>query len=213
MPGVVGAWKFGELGLADDFMPEPGPTPPPFRRPLLVGDEVRFEGDAVAVVAAESEYQAHDAALAIEVDMTAAAPDRAESGTHKHAFGDSVAAFEGAAVRVREGLGMARIAGAAIEPRAALAEWSEAASTMTIRASAGWVYGLRDAVAACLGLEKDRVVAVSDDIGGSFGAKNPAYPEYILAAAVSRRLGRPVRWVAARSDDTHTTGQAHAARL
>jgi len=61
MPGVVGAWAAGQIGLADDFMPDPTPKPLPVRRPILARDEVRFEGDAVAVVAAETEYQANDA--------------------------------------------------------------------------------------------------------------------------------------------------------
>src|SRR5579859_3543434 len=76
MPGVVGAWVFGQLGLADDYMPDPNPQQPlPIRRPVLARDEVRFEGDAVAVVAAETEYQAQDAVDAIEVDLEQIAPE------------------------------------------------------------------------------------------------------------------------------------------
>src|SRR6266446_2432485 len=66
MPGVVGAWRAGELRLADDFMPDLGP-PPPVRRPVLAFDRVGFEGEAVAAVVAESEYQAADAAGAVVV--------------------------------------------------------------------------------------------------------------------------------------------------
>jgi carbon-monoxide dehydrogenase large subunit len=57
------------------------------------------------------------------------------------------------------------------------------------------------------------VVALAEDVGGSFGAKNHPYPEYVMTAAISRILMRPVRWVATRSEDGHTTGQAHAAEL
>src|ERR1700730_10390451 len=71
MPGVVGAWAAGQIGLADDYMPDTTPQALPVRRPVLARDEVRFEGDAVAVVAAETEYQAYDAVDAIEVNLNA----------------------------------------------------------------------------------------------------------------------------------------------
>jgi aerobic carbon-monoxide dehydrogenase large subunit len=108
---------------------------------------------------------------------------------------------------------MARICGAAMEPRAAFAEWRQEENTLYIRASVGGVHVLRDTLTRCLGLERAQVVALAEDVGGSFGAKNHPYPEYIMAAAISRLTNRPVRWVAGRSEDGHTTGQAHAADL
>ena len=108
---------------------------------------------------------------------------------------------------------MARICGAAMEPRAVLADWHEAEQQLWIRASIGGVHVLRDALCQCLGLERNQVVVVSEDVGGSFGAKNHPYPEYFIAAAVTRLVKRPVKWVATRSEDGHTTGQAHAAEL
>ena len=213
MPGVAGAWRAGELDLADDFMPDVSPQPPPIRRPVIAFDGVRFEGDAVAALAAESEYQAQDAADAIGVDLSEAAPAADALGKSRFESGNAVAAFEGAPVTVRQQLRMARICGAAMEPRAALAEWKEDEQRLWIRASVGGVHVLRDALCKCLGLERDQVVAISEDVGGSFGAKNHPYPEYVVAAAVSRLLKRPVKWVATRSEDGHTTGQAHSAEL
>jgi carbon-monoxide dehydrogenase large subunit len=213
MPGVVGAWTFGQLGLADDYMPDPNPQQlPPVRRPVLAKDEVRFEGDAVAVVVAESEYQAHDAIDAVEVEVNPIAHTEAFPPGHSFLKGDATA-FAIAPVRVSEKLSMARICGAAIEPRAAFAEWNEAEQRLYIRASVGGVHVLRDTLAKCLGLERPQVVALAEDVGGSFGAKNHPYPEYVLVAAISRLLKRPVRWVASRTEDGHTTGQAHAADL
>jgi carbon-monoxide dehydrogenase large subunit len=213
MPGVIGAWTFGQLGLADDYMPDPNPQQPlAVRRPILAKDEVRFEGDAVAVVAAETEYQAQDAAEAIEVDLkpvTEAAFSLPGQSLRKGDPGD----IDRAPVKVRQHLEMARICGAAIEPRAAFAEWNDAEQTLYIRASVGGVHVLRDTLARCLGLERPHVVALAEDVGGSFGAKNHPYPEYVMTAAISRILRRPVRWVATRSEDGHTTGQAHAAEL
>ncbi len=213
MPGVLGAWAFGELGLADDYMPDPTPQPPPVRRPILAGGEVRFEGDAVAVVAAENDYQAHDAIDAIEVDFEPVSLAGEGLPTQTFAAGDAAAAFEGAPVTVRERLSLARIAGAAIEPRAAFAEWDEAGKRLTIHASVGGVHILRDTIARCLGIQPGQVVGLAEDVGGSFGAKNHPYPEYIMVSAVSRLLKRPVRWVSSRSEDAHTTGQSHGADI
>jgi CO/xanthine dehydrogenase Mo-binding subunit len=63
MPGVIGAWSAGQIGLADDYMPNPSSQPLPIRRPVLARGEIRFEGDAVAVVAAE--YEAITTALVV----------------------------------------------------------------------------------------------------------------------------------------------------
>jgi aerobic carbon-monoxide dehydrogenase large subunit len=214
MPGVVGAWKFGMLGLADDYMPDPNPQRPlDVRRPVLARDETRFEGEAVAVVAAETDYQAHDAAEAIAVDFEAADGVTEELPPQVVAKGDAAGAAAAAPVRVGERLSLARVAGAAMEPRAAFAEWDDAAGRLQIRATMGGVHILRDTLAHCLGLERGQVVALAEDIGGSFGAKNHPYPEYVIVAALARLLNRPVRWVAARSEDGNTTGQAHAAEL
>lgn len=213
LPGVLGAWRAGELGLADDHMPDSGPPSPPARRPVLASDAVGYEGEAVAVVAAESAYQAADAAEMVLVDIDPGPPPAPTTVDTTHGFGDAAAAFDGAPVTARDRLSMARIAGAAMEPRACLATWDEAAGRLEIRATVGWTFGLRDTIAACMGLDKEQVVAITEDVGGSFGAKNQPYPEYIAAAAVSRLLGRPVRWVAGRMEDGHTTAQAHGAVL
>jgi aerobic carbon-monoxide dehydrogenase large subunit len=214
MPGVVGAWAVGELGLADDYMPDPNPQQPlRIRRPVLAKGEVRFEGDAVAVVAAETDYQAHDAVDAIEVELNpiSQAPGALPAQTFR--IGEGAAAIERAPVKVRQQLSMARIEGAAMEPRAAFAEWNESEQKLVVRASVGGVHVLREAICRCLGLERTQVVVLAEDVGGSFGAKNHPYPEYVMAAAISRLLKRPVRWVASRSEDGHTTGQAHGADL
>jgi carbon-monoxide dehydrogenase large subunit len=214
MPGVVGAWAMGQLGLADDYMPDPNPQQPlPIRRPVLATGEVRFEGDAVAVVAAESDYQAHDAVDAIEVELNPISQTESSLPGQSFRIGDGAAAIERAPIKVRQHLSMARIEGAAMEPRAAFADWKDDEQRLYIRATVGGVHVLRDTLCRCLGLERSQVIALAEDVGGSFGAKNHPYPEYIMAAAISRLLKRPVRWVASRSEDGHTTGQAHGADL
>ena len=214
MPGVVGAWSMGELGLVDDYMPDPNPQQPlPIRRPVLAKGEVRFEGDAVAVLAAETDYQAHDAVDAIEVELNPTSQTTTSLPSQSFRIGDGAAAIERAPVKVRQQFSMARIEGGAMEPRAAFAEWNESEQRLVVRASVGGVYVLREAICRCLGLERTQVVVLAEDVGGSFGAKNHPYPEYVMAAAISRLLKRPVRWVASRSEDGHTTGQADGADL
>jgi len=214
MPGVIGAWIAGELGLADEYMPDPNPQQPlAVRRPVLARQEVRFEGDAVAVVLAESEYQAHDAIDAIDVQLNPLSEATSALPGQSFRIGDAERSFKEAPVKVSQHLTMARVCGAAMEPRAAFADWRAAENKLYIRASVGGVHVLRDTLTRCLGLERGQVVALAEDVGGSFGAKNHPYPEYILAAAISRLVRRPVRWVADRSEDGHTTGQAHGADL
>ncbi|MGI8563135.1 MAG: xanthine dehydrogenase family protein molybdopterin-binding subunit [Candidatus Dormibacter sp.] len=213
-PGVVGAWAAGQLGLADERMPRsPGRPEGAIGRPVLAVGSTRFEGEAIAVVAAESEYQAHDALDLLQVDLEPGQPDLSVYRRDRHSYEDAAAALEQAEIRQRHRLRMGRICGAAMEPRAVLADWREDEARLVIRASVGWVHGLRDVVASCLGLEPAQVVALTDDVGGSFGAKNHPYPEYVVAAAVSRLLRRPARWTASRIEDGLTTGQSHDADL
>jgi carbon-monoxide dehydrogenase large subunit len=164
------------------------------------------------VVAAETEYLAQDAMDAVEVELESMPPTAAPLPVHAIRKGEG-SAIDDAPVRVRQTLSLARICGAAIEPRAVFAEWNDAEQTLYVRASVGGVHVLRDTLCRCLGLERSRVVALAGDVGGSFGAKNHPYPEYVMAGAISRLLKRPVRWVASRSEDGHTTGQAHSADL
>src|SRR5260370_24938955 len=89
MPGVIGAWSAGQIGLADDYMPNPTPRPQPVRRPVLARGEVRFEGDAVAVVAAETDYQAHDAVDALEVELNAVADEAEALLSRTHSIGEA----------------------------------------------------------------------------------------------------------------------------
>lgn len=213
MPGVLGVWTFGQLGLVDDFMPDPPGSELSLRRPVLAAQAVRYEGEALAAVGAEADYLAADAVDAIEVDLEAGTPDEGHVTTQEFGFGEVEGAFADAPVVVSQHLRMGRIMGAAMEPRAAFARWDADQERLLVRASVGWVHGLRDVLAACLGLNQSQVAVVADDVGGSFGAKNYAYPEYVVCAALSRLLNRPVRWVATRSEDGHTTAQSHAVEL
>src|SRR5258708_9093695 len=96
-----------------------------------------------------------------------------------------------------------------MEPRGTAASMDTATGQLTVWTSTQWVYGVRDRIAALLGLERTQVRVLAPDVGGGFGARGQIYPEEILVAAMARRLGRPVRWVASRTEDTQATGQSH----
>jgi aerobic carbon-monoxide dehydrogenase large subunit len=233
LPGVVAVWTAKDL-------PELGATMPDFSgggiearpRPVLAGEVVHYEGEAVAAVIAESPYAAQDAADAVLVEMDPlpavtevgeAARDGApvvhadlgsnRAGTMRRGYGDAESAFRDAPVVVCEELRLSRIMGAAMEPRAAAAAYDPDAETLRVWASTQWVYGVRDAICRILHMETERVVVVAPDVGGGFGAKGLAYPEEVVVAAAARRLGRPVGWVATRGEDLATTVHGHGTRL
>jgi carbon-monoxide dehydrogenase large subunit len=99
-----------------------------------------------------------------------------------------------------------------MEPRSVTAE-PEPDGGLLLRTSTQSVFGVREAVALALGVEEGRVRVLAEDVGGGFGAKGSAYPEEVLVALAAWRLGRPVRWVAARSEDGSTTNQSHGTLL
>jgi carbon-monoxide dehydrogenase large subunit len=201
-------------------------------RPLLARERVRYEGEPVAVVVAERSYRATDAVEAVGLDVepvpgagdvlaatrpgAAAIHDGAEgnvAGVIERSFGDAEAAFAGAPVVVSTRLRLARVAGAYMEPRAATAAWDGSSEVLTLWTSTQTIFGVREEVARLLDLSPERVRVITEDVGGGFGAKGMAYPEEVLVAILARRLGRPVQWVASRSDDTASTAHSHGTVL
>lgn len=202
--------------------------------PLAV-ETVRYVGEAVAVVVADDPYRAADAADAVEVayeplpvvaDVEQARRDGAPlvygdvpanvAGRVSAAVGDVEATFAAADVVLRERFTFARAACASIEPRAVVAQpgvgAEEQAGTgaddqvaVTLWDSTQAPHAVRCGVAAALGLPESRVRVVAPDVGGGFGPKGRLYAEEIVLAAVALHLGRPVSWVATRSEDLLTT--------
>src|SRR5438105_3359702 len=227
LPGVVAVWTAADLPESarslPDWLPR-GVTPRP--RPILSQGEVNYVGEAIAAIVAETPYQAADAAEAVFADLaplpavgTLEAALRSgaaqvhegtetnAAGGYERAAGDIEAAFTGSPVTVKERFRVARIAGAAMEPRAVTAMPN--GDGLRIWTSTQHTYGVRDRVCDLLGLEKAGVEVLAEDVGGGFGPKAQVYPEEILTALAALRLQRPVSWVATRSEDTATTVHAH----
>jgi aerobic carbon-monoxide dehydrogenase large subunit len=229
LPGVLAVLTAADLPELERDPGEPRPGQHP--RPVLARDRVRYAGEPVAVVVAEDPYTAADAAESVRLDidplpgagdvLAATAPGAPElhdgvpgnlAGVVRRAFGDAGRAFAAAGVVVSRRLRLARIAGAYLEPRAVTAVW-DADGSLTLWSSTQSVYGVRDWVAALLGLPRERVRVLAEDVGGGFGAKGMPYAEEVLVPAAARRLRRPVRWVGARSEDTATTAHSHGGVL
>ncbi|HXM58092.1 MAG TPA: xanthine dehydrogenase family protein molybdopterin-binding subunit [Candidatus Dormibacteraeota bacterium] len=232
MPGVLAVLTADDLPeLADPPLELRAGGPTHRGRPVLARDRVRYTGEPVAVVAAQDPYQAADAADAVVLDieplpgagdvLAATAPgapllhdgvDGNVAGVTTRAFGDAAAAFAQAEVVVEARLRLARVAGGYLEPRAVTAVW-DGDERLTLWSSTQSVYGVRERVAAVLRLEPTSVRVLAEDVGGAFGAKGMPYAEDVLAPLVARRLRRPARWVATRSEDTAATAHSHGGVL
>lgn len=201
-------------------------------RHLIAQERVRYVGDTVAVVVAETPDQARDAAELIMVDYddlpviadTKGAVDPSspviweENGSniaYDWDLGDEAAVNEGfdkAHHVTRLRLVNNRIVVNAMEPRAALGEYDASRDHYTLYTGCQGVHGLRNFIAGySLGIDPTQLRVVSDDVGGGFGMKTFNYAEYPLVLFAAKQLGRPVKWVADRSDSfiTDTQGRDH----
>ena len=189
-------------------------------RPALAQGKVRFVGEPVAMIVAESAAAALDAADAVEVsygDLPAVvrAADALASGApqlHDNVPGNCVfdyesghekaaaEAFAKAAKIVRLTVDNTRVVGNPMEPRACLAHYDAARDLHILYACTQGVPGMRGQLAAVLGVTPDKVRVAAEEVGGGFGVRFNIYPEYCAASMAARKLGRPVKWVGTRSE-------------
>ncbi|MEA2277296.1 MAG: aerobic carbon-monoxide dehydrogenase large subunit [Solirubrobacteraceae bacterium] len=211
-PGVVAVYTAADLGLSP--MPPGMMAPGDMLRPILAEGVVRFQGEPIALVVAETREQAVDAAELVEVDIepleVLVDPERALDDGAPTLFPDHGGnlAFEAeskdtdvlgdADVVVASRFVNQRVAAVPMEPSAALAAPDPETGGVRVWAPIQAPHAARDVMATCIGLEKDEVRVTVPDVGGGFGARIPAYPEQIAVAAAALRLGRPVRYVESR---------------
>ena len=183
-------------------------------RPVLARGVVRFAGEAVAVVVAETLAQARDAAeliglevedlavhTAVAVGGAAIHPEAPDNLAFDYSVGDeagTAAALAASAHRIALEVVHNRIIVASIEPRAAYAEWAEGRLHLCVNGQGVWIQ--KRELARMLGLDRGAVRVTNPDVGGGFGMKSMTYPEYVVIAAAARALARPVRWIADRSE-------------
>ena len=189
-------------------------------QPLLATDKVRFVGETVALVVAETLAQALDAAELVEVEYdslpavttaeAAAAPGAPLLSSEVPGnvcmdwrTGDAAgadAAFASAAHVVTLGLDNHRITTNPMEPRGSVGQFDAATGRYTLHVSSQNIHGNRNHAARALGVEPKDLRFIAPDVGGGFGAKNFIYVEHVLVAWAARRVGRPVKWIASRSE-------------
>lgn len=213
-----------------------GPAADAPQYPLAV-DRVRYLGEPVAFVVAETPAQARDAAELIAVDydllpavteidaaMDAAAPAIWENLDSNLSFtwegGDAAAtakAFEEAAHVTRLRLENNRVVIAFMEPRSAVAEVEEDTGYLTLHVGCQGAHGIQAGLCGILGLRTEELRVRVPDTGGGFGARGGLYPEFVLVTLAAQRLNRPVKWTAERSEsflsDTQSRDHVFEAEL
>jgi aerobic carbon-monoxide dehydrogenase large subunit len=187
---------------------------------LLPADKARHVGEAVAMVVAATRAQALDAAEAVEVTyeelpfvthsedaMQAGAPkvwdEVPDNITVDTWFGDRAAtdkAFAGADHVVTMDVHIDRVTGVPLEPRAAVAHYDAASGRYTLHAGSGGAVRQKNELAQVLGVAPDMLRVISQDVGGNFGTRNRVFVEFGLVLWAARKLGRPVRYTATRSE-------------
>jgi aerobic carbon-monoxide dehydrogenase large subunit len=225
MPGVLAVYTASDLtgyGPLKCNMPLKSRDGSPIKytpRPALAADKVRFVGDPVACVVAETVAQAKDAAEAVTIDIEPlpvvlkpadavkpgaplvfdAVPNNIALDYH---FGDAAKvadAFARAKHVTRLETSNQRMVVNAMEPRSAIGEYDSASGKWTLYSSSQGVHGMKTTLLDVLGAPADKVRVVTGQVGGSFGMKAAVYPEYICILHGARQLGRPVKWTDERS--------------
>jgi carbon-monoxide dehydrogenase large subunit len=188
-------------------------------RPALSSDKVRFVGDPVACVIAETVAQAKDGAEAVAIDIEPLAPvlkpaDAIKPGAPKvfeqvannlaldFHYGDAAKvadAFAKAKHVTRLETSNQRMIVASMEPRAAVGEFDAATGKWTLYSCSQGVHGLKTSLMDIFGAPADKMRVVTGQVGGSFGMKASAYPEYVCILHGAKTLGRPVKWTDERS--------------
>jgi carbon-monoxide dehydrogenase large subunit len=216
MPGVVAVYSGSDLNLAP-FQGFPM-MPAAVNRPVFASEVVRFVGDVVAAVVAETDEQATDAAEAVIVDYEplpvintpseGLAPDAPilfpEHGSNicfATNLGEDVDALEGADVVAEVTMVSQRLAGVPMEVNACVAIPGEPEGGLTFWVSHQAPHSCHAAMAPALGLEPEKLRVVCPWVGGGFGPKAAVYIEYLVAAGAALALNRPVKWTETRSED------------
>ena len=223
MKGVLAVYTGADLGAYGSlksglpFKSRDGSDMKKPKRPALPTDKVRFVGDPIACVVAETVAQAKDAAEAIVVDIeplpVVTELSKAESAgalyddvpknvALDYHYGDTEkvnAAFAAAKHKVKLKMVNSRTVVASMEPRGCIGEYDKATGRYTFHGGSQGVMGMRAGLMDVLGVPADKVHVLTGNVGGSFGMKAAVYPEYVCVLHAAKELGRPVKWIDERS--------------
>jgi carbon-monoxide dehydrogenase large subunit len=240
LPGVLAAYTGADLnaagyGVLKCVAPFNNRDGSPMRKPVrhaLASERVRFVGDPVAFVVADTPAAARDAAEAVVVDIeplpavtdlrAAAEPNAPQlyddvpgNVALDYHYGDAdkvAAAFAQASHVTKLDLINSRVVVSAMEPRSAIGAYDASADHWTVHIGCQGAFGMRGQLADVLGVPAAKVRVLIGNVGGSFGMKASVYPEYVCLLHAARALGRPIKWTADRSESflSDSQGRAHA---
>jgi aerobic carbon-monoxide dehydrogenase large subunit len=234
MPGVHAVITAKDMPGGPPIVPmrlQPLPEFKPFEQPVIADKKVRYVGEPVAVVLAESVALGEDAleAIAVEIEPLPAVADwrtaaRGESllfpetGSNRaltfHAVrGDADAAFSNAPYTRRENFRVQRHYGLTMEPRGVMAEWDAAKGRLTVSGAAKVPFFNRRILAKQIDLPEHAIEMVENDVGGGFGARGEFYPEDFLIPFAARHVGRPVKWTEDRRENLMAMNHAREAEV
>jgi aerobic carbon-monoxide dehydrogenase large subunit len=232
LPQVHAVITAADLGSPVPIIPmrlQPLPELEPFEQPVMAHDKVRYVGEPIAMVLAESAAVAEDALAAIEVDiepLPAVTRCGAASGdpprlfeqqstnlalTYRAVRGDAAAAFANAPYTRREKFSVQRHTALPMELRGVMAEWDAEQGRLTIWGAAKVPFFNRRILAKQIGLPEAAIEMVENDVGGGFGARGEFYPEDFLIPFAARHVGRPVKWIEDRREHLMTMNHARDA--
>jgi len=216
MPGVVGVYTAADLGLEpfQGFVM----IPKTMSRPVLAGERVRFVGDLVVAVLAETKAQAVDAAemvivdydplpvvvdaeLALEPDAPLLFPEHGTNMAVEFNFGEDETVFDEAELVVAGRFVNQRLAPVPMEANGIVVQPNDERDGFTAWIPTQAPFAVRDPLAAAVGVKPVDARVIAPAVGGGFGAKTPCYPEYIVVAKLALETGRPVKWTETRSEN------------
>ncbi|HMI96083.1 MAG TPA: xanthine dehydrogenase family protein molybdopterin-binding subunit [Micropepsaceae bacterium] len=228
MPGINAVVTAKDIAHPLPTIPfrRPHPAIAPYAQPVIADEFVRYVGEPIAFVLADTEERAEDALQHIRVDIDPLPvvidrqPSASEGALLFEGTGSNCAltfnarkgavdeAFRVATYKRREQFRVQRMVAMPMETRGLLAEWDEAAKRLTMSGAAKLPFFNRNAMATMMGLPEKSVDYVEYDVGGGFGARGEFYPEDFLVAFAARKFGRPIKWVEDRRE--HFMSMAHA---
>lgn len=232
MPGVNAVMTAADVGEPVPRIPfrRPIPSIMPYGQPVIASERVRYVGEPIAVVLADSQEIAEDALALIDVDiepLPAVVDARraisnavnlhsdAEHGNLTATFtgekGDCVSAFRDAALVLKGSFKTQRQTALPMETRGLVAEWDEAAGRLTMSGAAKLPFFNKRAMAKVLGLQEAQVDYIEFDVGGGFGARGEFYPEDALIAMAARKFKRPIKWIEDRREHLMAIGHSREA--
>ena len=231
-PGVVAVWTAEDLppDCVIEFRDGPNAALAPFRQPVLARDRLRYVGEPVAVVFADSAAAAEDAAELIAIDaedlppvLSASDPPSefapgltTEASEIRQGYGDLDAAFAEAALVIENDVFIGRHSGVPLETRGAIGVYDAARDMLELHGAAKVPHRNRESLAWMLGRPPSSIHLYESHVGGGFGVRGELYPEDVLVLLAAMRLGRPIKWIEDRREHlmaaNHSREQRHVTR-